>query len=39
MSLSENWIDVIVDKVNEYYEGRQVVLWGKYAVSESIKTN
>ena len=37
MGLSENWIATIVDKVYECYRGRQVVLWGKYSVSESIK--
>ncbi len=34
---SEDWIEHIVDKVNKYYMGRHVVLWGKYNVSDYIK--
>lgn len=32
-----DWIDLISDKVEQYYHGRQVVLWGKYSVSDEIK--
>jgi len=32
-----DWIDFISDKVEHYYNGRQVVLWGKYSVSDEIK--
>ncbi len=32
-----DWIDFIVDKVKQYYHGRQVILWGKYGISDSIK--
>lgn len=33
----EDWIEHTVDRVNDYYTGRQVVLWGKYDVSENIQ--
>ena len=32
-----DWIDFIAGKVKQYYHGRQVILWGKYGVSDSIK--
>lgn len=32
-----DWIEQIVDKVNEYYANREIVLWGKYTVSECIE--
>ncbi len=34
---SEDWIEHIVDKVNEHYAERKVVLWGYYSVSFDIK--
>lgn len=38
MRQQENdWIEYIADKVYEYYEGRKVVLWGKYKESDNIK--
>lgn len=32
-----DWIEYIADRVHEHYEGRKVVLWGKYTESDSIK--
>lgn len=34
---SEDWIEHTVDKVNEHYMGRKVILWGSYPVSDDIK--
>lgn len=34
---AENWIDHIINKAYENYNGREIVIWGKYGVSESIK--
>lgn len=33
----KDWIEHIADTVNKYYAGRQVVLWGKYGVSDDIR--
>lgn len=32
-----DWIEHIVDKVNEFYEQREIILWGRYSVSETIQ--
>lgn len=37
MEDKKDWIDHIVDKVYEYYNGREIVLWGKYDQSDNIK--
>ena len=29
---AEDWIEYIIDKVYTNYRGRQIVLWGKYAL-------
>lgn len=34
---TENWIDHIVNKAYENYNGREIVIWGKYGISDSIK--
>ena len=34
---TEDWIVHIVDTINQYYAGRQVVLWGKYKASDNIR--
>lgn len=34
---AEDWIEYIIDKVYTNYRGRQIVLWGKYAVSDEIR--
>lgn len=34
---TENWIDHIIRKAFENYDGREIVIWGKYEVSESIR--
>lgn len=34
---TENWIDYMIDKAFENYNGREIVIWGKYGVSASIK--
>ncbi len=31
---TEDWISYILEMANQYYAGRQVVLWGAYSVSE-----
>lgn len=35
---TEDWIEYIVDKINMFYAGRQVIIWGSYQVSEDIRT-
>lgn len=35
--MKKNWIDDIVEKTYEHYEKREIVLWGKYSVSDSIR--
>lgn len=32
-----NWIDHMINKAVENYNGRKIVIWGKYGVSDSIK--
>lgn len=32
-----DWIEDIIEHTLENYEGRQIVLWGKYEVSKQIK--
>lgn len=34
---TENWIDYIINKAIDNYNGRNIVIWGKYGVSDSIK--
>lgn len=34
---TENWIDHIMNKVIENYNGRKLVIWGKYGVLDSIR--
>lgn len=34
---AKDWIEYIADKVYEHYEGRKVVLWGKYTTSDDIR--
>ena len=34
---TEDWIDHIISKTCENYHGREIVLWGKYGVSDCIK--
>ncbi len=36
MQQGEDWIEYTVDRVHEYYHGRQVVFWGKCLTSENI---
>lgn len=33
----KDWIDYIVEEVYKYYNNRDIVLWGKYSVSDSIR--
>ena len=34
---TENWIDYMIHKAFENYNGREIILWGKYGVSDLIK--
>lgn len=34
---TENWIDHMINKAFENYNGREIVIWGRYGVSDSIK--
>lgn len=34
---TENWIDYIIDKTVGNYQGREIVIWGKYKIADSIK--
>ena len=34
---TENWIDYMINKAFENCNGRKIVIWGKYVVSDSIK--
>lgn len=34
---SENWVDHIINKTCENYNGREIVIWGSYEVSDCIK--
>ena len=34
---TQNWIDHMINKAVENYNGRKIVIWGKYGVSDSIK--
>lgn len=35
---SDNWIHFIAEEAYQSYNGRKIVLWGKYDVSEKIRT-
>lgn len=37
MTNSRDWIECIIEEVLENYNGRKIVLWGKYSVSDQIK--
>ena len=34
--MNKNWIDDMVDNACKYYNGRDIVLWGKYDVSDTL---
>lgn len=34
---AEDWIDFIIKEAVEHYNGREIVIWGKYVVSDSIR--
>jgi len=33
---AEDWIDHIIDRTLENYNGREIVIWGRYEISDHI---
>ena len=34
---TQDWIEYIADNVHQYFQGRKIVLWGKYIESDNIR--